>query len=68
MGKTPVLLILFNRPKYTTLLIRKIKIYSPSKLYIHCDGPREGNQFDIKKLIKIKNIIKREIDWKCKKK
>ena len=68
MEKTPVLLMLFNRPKYTTLLIRKIKTYSPSKIYIHCDGPREGNQFDIKKSNKIKNIIKKEIDWKCKKK
>lgn len=68
MEKTPVLLILFNRPKYTTLLIRKIKTYSPNKLYIHCDGPRERNQFDIKKLNKIKNVIKKEISWKCKKK
>ena len=68
MQKTPVLLILFNRPKYTTLIIRQIKKYSPNKLYIHCDGPREGHQFDKKNCEEIRNIIKKEISWNCKKK
>jgi hypothetical protein len=68
MKKTPVLLILFNRTKYTTSIIRKIKKYSPNKIYIHCDGPREDNLSDKKKCKKIRDIIKKEITWRCKKK
>lgn len=68
MEKTPVLLLLFNRPKYTNFLIREIKKYSPTSIYIHCDGPRDGSALDKKKINLIKKIIKKKINWKCKKK
>ena len=60
MEKTPVLLLLFNRPKYTNFLIREIKKYSPTSIYIHCDGPRDGSALDKKKINLIKKIIKKK--------
>ena len=66
MIKAPILILLFNRPKFTLDLINKIKRFKPKKLYIHCDGPRKNIKSDKKKISKIKKIIKREINWKCK--
>jgi hypothetical protein len=65
--KTPVLLLLFNRPKYTFQLIKQLRKYSPTQIYIHCDGPREGNYSDKKNCEKVIDIIQKKIDWKCKK-
>ncbi len=49
MIKAPILILLFNRPKFTLDLINKIKRFKPKKLYIHCDGPRKNNKSDKKK-------------------
>lgn len=68
MNKTPVLLLLFNRPKYTLRLIQALRKYSPKCIYIHCDGPREKNDLDKINCIKVKQIIKKYINWKCEKK
>ena len=68
MSKTAVLLLLFNRPNFTRKLIAEVKKYSPTRVYIHCDGPREGNYFDKKKCLEVKKIIKKMVNWKCKKK
>lgn len=68
MSKTAVLLLLFNRPKYTEKLIAEVQKYSPTRIYIHCDGPRKGNKRDKKKCIEVKKIINKMVDWKCKKK
>jgi len=67
LKKTPVLLLLFNRPKYTLQLIKQLKKYLPTKIYIHCDGPREGNISDKKNCKKVIDIIKEKIDWNCQK-
>lgn len=67
LKKTPVLLLLFNRPKYTLQLIKQLKKYLPTKIYIHCDGPREGNISDKKNCKKVIDIIKKKLDWHCEK-
>jgi len=67
LKKTPVLLLLFNRPKYTLQLIKQLKKYLPTKIYIHCDGPREGNISDKKNCKRVIDIIKEKIDWNCQK-
>ena len=54
MSKTAVLLLLFNRQNFTRKLIAEVKKYSPTRVYIHCDGPREGNYFDKKKCLEVK--------------
>jgi hypothetical protein len=43
---TPVLLLLFNRPGCTKVLLNKIASLSLNNLYIVVDGPRKGNVDD----------------------
>jgi hypothetical protein len=66
MFKTPILILLFNRPKYLPLLLKKLKKIKPNKIYLHCDGPRIRNNDDKKKIMIIKKIIKRDVNWKCR--
>ena len=55
--KTPVLLLLFNRPKLTKKLIGRLKHIKPNKIYINVDGPRKDNLKDqvlCKEVLKLK--------------
>ena len=53
--KTPVLILIFNRPKETQKLLASLKKYKPEKLYIFSDGPRKLNKFDLKQNKKCKD-------------
>ena len=44
---TPVLLLIFNRPNFTKLVLEAIQNSKPSRLYVAADGPRMENQQDI---------------------
>lgn len=61
---TPVLLIIFNRPATTQRVFEKIRRAKPPKLFVSADGPRPGNQEDIKNCQAAREIIK-QIDWDC---
>lgn len=61
---TPVLLITFNRPDYTRLMLESLKRANVSKLYIFKDGPRPNNYEDKKSSKEIEDIIDK-IDWDC---
>lgn len=57
---TPVIIILYNRPKHSLELLNSISKANNSnkhKFYIFCDGPKNIN--DQKKIIEIKKILKR---------
>ncbi len=54
--KVPILLILFNRPKYTSKTIQYLNMIKPKSLYIHIDGPR--NQEDQDKINEIEIMLK----------
>ncbi len=58
----PILLLLFNRPKLTKVLISKLKEIKPSKIYINIDGPRKNNSKDI---VLSKEVMKelQNINW-----
>ena len=60
----PILILAFNRPKYTRVLFNKLKELEPTRLYIVCDGPRFDNKYDFELCKATKNIFE-EIDWKC---
>ena len=60
----PVLLITFNRPKTTQKVFNAIKKAKPSKLYVFNDGPRLGNDEDLKASEEIKKIVN-QVDWEC---
>lgn len=61
--KSPILFLIFNRPKETQILFDAIKEVKPEKLYIAADGPRNNGKDDtacqeVKKIVSL-------IDWEC---
>jgi len=63
--KTPVALIVFNRPDATARVIKEIAKVKPAKLLVVADGPRSNNSTDIKNCHKVRKIIKKFVDWPC---
>lgn len=61
---TPVLLITFNRPEYTRIMLDALKEANVKKLYVFKDGPRPFNEDDKKKSKEIEELVK-AIDWEC---
>ena len=55
--KTPILIIAWRRPKQTKVLIKKIKQINPDNLYIACDGPKNINTLDDKKVEKTRELL-----------
>mgnify|MGYP001268471024 CR=1 FL=1 len=55
--KTPILIIAWRRPKQTKVLIKKIKQINPDNLYIACDGPKNINTLDDKKVDKTRELL-----------
>lgn len=61
----PVLFIIFNRPLLTQRVFDAIKKAKPAQLFISADGPRKGNEEDIKRCSEARKIIE-QVDWNCK--
>jgi hypothetical protein len=64
MFNTPILLIVFNRPKPTQKVLDMLASIKPKQLYISADGARKNNEKDIKNCEEVRNIIK-NIHWDC---
>ena len=62
--KTPVLLVIFNRPETTQAVFEEMRKIKPQSLFIAADGPRENNENDEIQCKKTREIIK-QIDWDC---
>ena len=62
--EAPVLLIMFNRYEETKMVFDKIREAQVSKLYLTCDGPREGNENDIEEQKRLKELPNM-VDWDC---
>ncbi|MDR8390239.1 hypothetical protein NC796_03740 [Aliifodinibius sp. S!AR15-10] len=62
--KSPVALILFNRPDFTRKVFHRIAESKPKKLFLIADGPREGNSDDIKKCEETRKVVE-NINWEC---
>lgn len=63
--RTPILIITFNRPDHVRSLMAEIRKQKPTELYISQDGPREGNDSDYEKILKVRSIISDMVDWPC---
>ncbi|MDN3547640.1 nucleotide-diphospho-sugar transferase [Mucilaginibacter aquaedulcis] len=63
--KTPVLLLIFNRPETTKLVFEQIRKVKPSYLYVASDGPRTGNENDKKVVAETRNWVLQNVDWDC---
>ena len=62
--KSPILLIIYNRPELARRAFQVIRKVKPKKLYIAGDGARENIKGDISKVIESRAITQ-NIDWKC---
>ena len=61
---TPILLLLFNRPKHTAAVISRLRAVKPGKVFIHCDGPRENVAGEAEKVAAVQAEAAK-IDWPC---
>lgn len=59
-----VLLIFFTRPDTFQEVFAQVKKARPARLFLACDGPREGNANDRVKIEQCKAIAS-DIDWEC---
>lgn len=62
--KSPVLLLIFSRPKLTQRVLASIRLYRPERLYIVADGPRAGFVED-ERLCEESRKAALAIDWDC---
>jgi|GEM_PF-6744661 len=60
--KTPVALIIFNRPKQTRQVFEALRQIKPDRLYVIADGPRNKDE---QVLCNEARTIIDTIDWKC---
>ncbi len=61
---TPILLLLFNRPKHTEAVLDRLRSVRPEKLFVHCDGPRESVTGEAEKVAAVRSALDK-IDWPC---
>lgn len=57
MLTTPILLLIFNRPKQTRQVLETILVSKPQELYVFQDGAREDNEDDQKKCAEVRQVI-----------
>lgn len=60
----PVLLVIFNRPEKTKILIEALRQIRPKYLFVTADGPRLDFPEDNEKCHQAREIIN-AIDWEC---
>jgi len=61
---TPILFIIFNRPKTTERVFTEIRKQKPKYLFIASDGPRDNNASDLDLCKQCRDIVAK-IDWDC---
>ncbi len=62
--KTPILLIIFNRPDLTEKAMAAIEAARPPVLFVAADGPRPNNEADVE-LCEATQQICRRVNWPC---
>ena len=62
--RTPVALLIFNRPDTTERVFNAIAQARPSKLLVVADGPRDSRPGEAARCEQTRAIIKR-VDWDC---
>lgn len=63
---TPILYLIFNRPKLTGRTFEAIRKVKPQRLYIAGDGPRTGKGPAEQNLVReTRELVLQKIDWPC---
>jgi hypothetical protein len=62
--KTPIVLLIFNRPDTTEQVFAEIARAKPQKLFVIADGPRPDRPDDVGKCAAARAVID-HVDWEC---
>lgn len=62
--RSPILLLIFNRPDTTERVFKEIRKAQPPRLYIAADGPRLNKDGE-KELCDKTRLIATKVDWNC---
>jgi hypothetical protein len=62
--KTPVLILIFNRPDLTSKLLSVLNKIKPTSVYVCGDGARTSVRTDVENVERTRSLIS-EIDWDC---
>lgn len=62
--KSPILLIVFNRPDSTKRVFAEIRKARPSKLFVAADGPRANRSNEAEICTQVREIVS-DVDWQC---
>lgn len=55
--KLPVLIVAFNRPELTSRVLDAVVEYSPSKVYLACDGPRKKSKEEDDRVFAVRELM-----------
>ncbi|MEI6409428.1 MAG: nucleotide-diphospho-sugar transferase [Bacteroidota bacterium] len=61
----PILFLVFNRPEHTRRTLERIRAAAPTRLYVHCDGPRADKPGEATRVAEVREIIGNGVDWNC---
>jgi hypothetical protein len=64
MLKTPVALVIFNRPDLTARVFAEIAKAKPTRLFVIADGPRPARERDIEQCAAARRVVE-DVDWDC---
>ena len=62
--KSPLLFLVFNRPKTTRQVFEAIRAERPTKLYVAADGPRQNRQDEPERCEEVRRVAT-NVDWPC---
>jgi hypothetical protein len=62
--RSPVLFLVFNRPKTTRRVFEAIRAARPPKLYIAADGPRPDRPDESRRCDEVRSVAS-AVDWPC---
>ncbi len=62
--RSPVLLIVFNRPEKTAAVMERLRAARPPKLYVAADGPRPSREGEAERCAAVRRIAT-TVDWPC---
>ena len=62
--KTPVVMLLFNRPGLTRRNLEAIRRAAPEQLFVVADGPRDTHPADADLCAQVRAVFS-EVDWPC---
>lgn len=63
--KTPILVIMFNRPEQTRRVVEHVGRSRPPHLLLAADGPRESHPEDIQRCAEARQAALDAVDWPC---